>query len=128
MVELKITSVSIVALLSVFLQPGIRAQPTIGSSSEPDKCSQPADECDFYVRENTYLQSKGMALESAFIAQMENSRRLTLELETKQQTIETLENASSTQFKENQRLELENKRLLIKIQPGNTVSTRYYNN
>lgn len=55
MVDVKIVVVSVVALLSVFLQPRIRAQSTISSYSEDDSCS---DELEFQVEENMRLRGE----------------------------------------------------------------------
>src|SRR6218665_1597640 len=56
MVDVRTVAVSLVAVLSVFLQHGIRAQPTIDSSSETlDSCSQLKVEC---AVENIRLRSE----------------------------------------------------------------------
>lgn len=103
MVDAKTVVVSIVAVLSVFLQSGIRAQPTIDAFTVDGSCSQPKDLCE---------------LEAAEI------RRMLSELESQRQKIKTLENLSHF-TSENPKLQLEgetNERRPQELQPSNTCA------
>lgn len=71
MAAVKTAVVCVVALLSVFLPPGIRPQPTIGYSTENDSFSQLEEALEIQVVENVRLRSL---------------------LESERQTIKTLEN------------------------------------
>lgn len=95
MVDVKSVVVSVVAVLSVFLKPGIRAQPTTGSSSEDDYCSQMEEEWEFQVEENIRLQ---------------------MVVESQREKIKYLEGVSSAPGEKNQQRNLT-------TQPGNTLST-----
>src|SRR6218665_582444 len=88
MVDAKTFVVSVAVVLSVFRQPGINTQPTIGSSSEDYFCSQPEDELE-WVKEN---------------------KRLLGVLENEQQRTKTLESLSSVQSDKIRQLRLENER------------------
>ena len=94
MVDIKTVVASVVIVLSVFLQTGIRAQQTISSSSEDDSCSQKEEELEFQTVENQRLQSV---------------------LERERMTVKTL-------VEENQRLKLESERHPLRTQPGITLS------
>lgn len=107
MVDVKIFVVSVVAVLSILLQPGIRAQSTISSySSEDDSCPQLKEEWEF----------------------VEEYKRLRIVLESEQQRVKTLESITSAQSEENRllKLELENERRRRKSQEllsGNALYT-----
>lgn len=82
MVELTVVA-SVVALLSILLQHGIRAQPTIDSSTEGDSCSQLEDDMKFCVEENMRLRS------------LQETNRQTIDrptLESERETVKRLEN------------------------------------
>lgn len=82
MVELTVVA-SVVALLSILLQHGIRAQPTIDSSTEGDSCSQLEDDMKLCVEENMRLRS------------LQETNRQTIDrptLESERETVKRLEN------------------------------------
>lgn len=86
MADVKTAVIFVVAVLSVFLQPGVKPQPTIGFSSAYDSCSHLEEEWEFQVQDIKGLKGA---------------------LEIERQTVKTLENASSAKTEENHRLKLE---------------------
>jgi len=68
MVDVKAAVISVVALLCIFLQPGIIGQPTTDHSSNVDSCTELENGCEFEIVENTRLrgvvESKRLEIEA----------------------------------------------------------------
>jgi len=100
MFDSKTSVVSVVAMLFIFLQHGIRAHSTTDSTSEGGSCSQMKEGWKFQVEENTRLRG---------------------ELENERQRIKQLENVINAQTTEIRILKRENKRLQMRRKRGNTL-------